>query len=74
MTTVTLQLDEELLAKAHAMAAKRNASVDEVVAEALSRLNPDEDPAAGFIALMDEFRTKGITIPILSREERNARR
>jgi len=73
MTTVTLQLDEELLAKARAMAKKKQASVDEIVAEEIAQL-PEEDPAAGFLEMVEEFRAKGITLPILSREERNARR
>ncbi len=73
MTTVTLQLDEGLLAKARLLAEKRSATIDDVVAEALTRLEPEEDRAAGFLAAMEQFRTKGITVPILSREERNER-
>jgi len=74
MTTVTLQLDEQLLAKAHALAEKRSATIDDVVAEALSRMEPEEDRAAGFLSAMEQFQALGIEIPIMSREERNERR
>jgi predicted transcriptional regulator len=74
MTTVTLQLDEELLAKAHALAAQRSATIDDVVAEALTRMQPEEDRAAGFLSAMEQFQAMGIKIPIMSREERNERR
>jgi predicted transcriptional regulator len=74
MTTVTLQLDEELLARVRLLAEKRSATIDDVVAEALNRMEPEEDRAAGFLAAMEQFKVNGITIPIVSREERNERR
>jgi predicted transcriptional regulator len=75
MTTVTVQLDEKLLEKARGIAAARHASVDEVLADALQRMDSEEDRAAGFLALMEELRAKGVgPLPRMTREERKERR
>jgi len=75
MTTVTVQLDEKLLEKARGIAAERHASLDDVVADALERIESGEDRAAGFLTLMKELRAKGAgPLPKMTREERNERR
>jgi hypothetical protein len=73
MTTLTVQIEESLMEKAQSIAALRQSSVDAVVADALMHIETTQDPASGFLSLVKDLGDKGFMMPILSREERNAR-
>jgi len=72
--TVTLELDDMVVKKARILAEQRKLSLSEVVSDAIRQIEMEANPAAGFLALMDEIKSKGIgPLPKLTREELNAR-
>lgn len=56
MTTVTLNTDESLLAKAEAAMARRKMSLDDLWAETLREVAAGEERARAFEAMMEQFR------------------
>jgi hypothetical protein len=74
MTTLTIQLEEQLMERTRAIADSRHSSIDAVIADALTQMKTSPDPASGFLTLLDDLAAKDFSMPILSREERNARR
>jgi len=74
MATVTLQADEELLKKANKALARTSLTLDQVFERALREVAEREEASRQFEEMAAEFRAKGYSFPILSREERNARR
>ena len=74
MTTVTLHADEELLEKATEVLAKTSMTLDQAFERTLREIAERKESVRRYDEMMGEFRKRGVTLPILSREERNARR
>jgi len=74
MTTVTLQADEELLERATGVLAKASMTLDQAFERTLRELAEREEAVRRYDEMIEDFRARGVTMPVLSREERNARR
>jgi len=74
VATVTLHVGEDLLEKANKALANSALTLDEVFSRALEQLSERAEHQRQFEEMAADFHARGLQFPILTREERNARR
>lgn len=74
MATVTLHVGDELLERVNRTLEKSDMTLDDVFTNALEDISRRISDQERFEEMVRKLNAEGIRFPILSREERNARR